>query len=785
MLLEDRVYVCFPEHINQGVYEVRLDMSVFLSQPDALGWQTFSIPSLSADMCTNATGAFDFSLTIPSGEDMDVPSAQFDSGECIVVEKRQKGSFQGNFLTNECLLLRLRLKAAIHPLENWDSAITIYTTITYDPALGTRLKHSVSLTANHLDDIFAERVTMSILVKHGPREGGIYRLQSGQCLVQLFEDKSAATAGSRGPVEIVIERDFWDVDKRLGLEFTCRYPDMEKISISLPVIKPKSGKVLSEKIWALKPSPPLRFEAVSRPLLSTWEVRKQTIAQRELLCFTRMKMPALYPYGLADEANFQLRRLNPTLFNGSPVWNTPAEGPCNIIPSLEMIVDILPGKRIECRMSFDLEIGDHDRIIQVDAIGWQPKYALANGHLCTKTYAPWWDDSSRMSMFRSPWMQSGQKLRMELSFVVHRHVGDCTADRGDWIKLSYALPRVTDKFILGGSVTCNYNDAVVAVHGAAAYEELRFARGKNCERLPSLERDYMTRLVYWMMTPAGRTQPRLSEPPSVAHRTRFSGGLPLQPRLIHFEDEDLDTSNDGDDEGNGSDLPAPGTLAASQSIASPVKALGDFVESKAQKVEIIARHALKTAASDTGSEITARSDKCDSLHSANDDVPLVDGTKRAVQEPKRDDKNGTRSGRAGDTRGLSDEHGSQDKNRGVSSNEALERRSPMQYLIRFLILGCIACLVVPWAYFGGQPAQAVQSVVSNVFAGSGQMFLGDLDTPPAQPIAPTAGVLEVSALREMEEDMGQFVDIEVPESDRSGHSWRDRLDLALGWRPVS
>ncbi|KAI4130012.1 MAG: hypothetical protein LQ338_001946 [Usnochroma carphineum] len=785
--LGDRLHVCFPEHISIGVYEVQLDVGMSLSQPDASGWQSLIIPSLSTESDADRIGILDFSLVAPPGDDANVPSAQFDTTNCILVEDEQEGSLKGSFPANDCFSLPVRLKAAIHRLARWNSAIAIYSTVFYATALGIEVKHSASLTVDCLDeDIFAKRVALSILVKNGPRKGGIYRLQPRQCVVQLLQKRYAA-AESHGPVEILIERDFPDVNKRLGLEFTCHYPDMEEATISLPVIKPKFGRVLSEKIWLLKPSPPLKLHAVSRPFLSTWQVNKRTVAQKELLCFNRMDMPTLYPDALADDAGVQIRRFHPTLFNGfhDPVCNTSAEGPCNVIPSLDMIVDIIPGRRIECRLFFDLEVGDHERLLQIDAIGWQPKYALINGHLSTKHYAPWWDEEFRMEMFKSSWMQPGEKLRVEMSFVVNGQIGEFTVDQGNWVEIAYPLPRVTDKIVLGGALTCGYNGAVIAVcHdnlGTSEQEAVRFRSeyGKDHGRLPSLNKDYTIRVEFSMFNPARGVGPQGSRPPPTAETTRFSGGIPLQPRRIRFEDENSNPSNDDDDQ-----------------------------------------DAFKNAALSTGPEKTARDIHRYSPDGLSESVPLVDRNRLAAEEVEISDREVNSSARGEDTPSSSDEHGSQPENLGASSDEDeeddndrhgdggdaagalldylfdvaldivryLERRSPMQYLIRFLILECIVCLGMPWAYFGGQPARTAQSMVSSVFTSPGQMFLGDLD-PSAQPTSGT-GLDDVLESEEARDDihlvMGgyeQYPGQDITRGTR-GQSWRDRIDLALGWRPV-
>ncbi|KAI4178621.1 MAG: hypothetical protein LQ348_005571 [Seirophora lacunosa] len=329
-LFKGSLHVCFPQHIAPGIYEVQLDLEISLSQPDALGWRDFSLPCLLSEPCADVDGMLEFSLAAQPGVTADttpqriqpmtfrdqsgsdhwphkpsLPTAQFDCTGCVLVEDEQDGWLKGTFLTDQGLTLRMRSRAMVHRLERWDCAVTIYSTTSYDPRQGMEIRHSVSLTIAPQEDIFAERVLFALLIRNGPQVSKKYRLEPGQCWMRIPNDAYNGKR-DRGTFEIHIERDVGDMDKRLGLEFTCHYA-LEEALVHLPAISPYVGKVLAEKIWLLEPMSPLKLHAVRKHFLSTWQVSRRTLAERKLLCFDRIEVSKFYPVGFTDDAVVQIR----------------------------------------------------------------------------------------------------------------------------------------------------------------------------------------------------------------------------------------------------------------------------------------------------------------------------------------------------------------------------------------------------------------------------------------------------------------------------------------------
>ena len=873
VILDERIFVCFPKAMATGIYEAQLEMELFLTKPDALGWQSFSLPSLLAEGWGDVEGLIEFSILshFASGA-----PAQFDLANCITIQDMQERSLKGSFSIREPLLLRTRLQVEVHHLENWSGAVEIHSSMRDGQDFAMNFKHTARIFIEHLqENVFAKRFIFAMFIKNGPPNAELYRLESGQCLLQLPEYVSSE---SNEMVEIQIQRSFCDFDKPLELEFTCRYPAFKEASIPLPVVSSKLGKVFPGKIWVLKPSPPLQLHAVSRQFLSVWDISKQTTSDQELVCFNQVKLPILYPKGLADDAVVRVRRLTRVVFNGVPgsmediMYN---KGPCNVISWLRMVVDVLPGKGLECRMSFTLEVGSLQRLLQIDAPGWKLNYATLNDHLCTTQNAQWWRKDLQMSLFKDSSMVLGDTIHVKLFFMANINFDDFEfmERRGDWVEACYSLPRLTDKTILAGILKCSYNEAVIGIaHNAPVgcdYERNHFskANGEDRKPLPLMRRGYQLHLNWWMLNSHSMDQSKPTESHNKAERVQFCGGLPLSSRIVRFEDESSDTSNDGDDEHDESDAPSisldnkPHQVARRTNpenvrlagadkpqsygkYAMDSSSPGHLSPGTPSRVIIDRKHYSRP---DWGSAPTSTLDSVDAagLGVAGEKINMKAGDTAGrnsqkvsengllvitdldrpgtvggdipsvIVEDAHNDNNGRGSAAGQDTSDSSDDRDSDAAGQDISESEDgdadagaamlewveelldflmdfgerilfyLGRRSPSRYLLRFLILACIAYLGMPWVYFDEEPAQMRREAYLDLFTKPASILLGDLDvrgqptsvaTPQGTPlVSGTAEDISTSLEQGSEPDI-----VEVPH----GQSLRDRIDLALGWRPI-
>lgn len=790
VVVSNELYVYFPSGMGPDTYSIEADLDVFLSKPDYLGWQKFNIPGLPIEPDADGRGIFQFQLMSLLDHCASIPPVQFDSRKFSIIQDMQEGHIEGDFSISESFSLRLRLQSDVRHIREWNSNVAIYSSLSHNNGQGTCMKNYANLTIETAgEDTFARRATFSVLVRNGPPSGGIYRLKSGQCSIKLSPYEYTVTDLDR-TVEIWIERDHQDMEKPLRLEFTCLYPRIQEISILMPVLFPKSGKVLSEKIWIFKPLPPLVVHPIIRNFLSTWTFSEHFVGSREVLCFLRMEMPPRYPNALSDDVVIRLRSHSVVSFVGLEVSDEfeQVEKCSNVVPSLNYIVDIVPQNQLECRMTFDLEVGTQQQLLRIDALEWVPKSSLINRRTCSQEHPCWWEDDAQLCLFKAPWMMSGDMLHMELAFIKMGRMDDSATKSDQFMKVNGTLPRILDKVVFGGDLVCNIDDAVITLvfnEDNVDDEDIPFSTrcGENSKRLPLLQRGHKLELMFKLPNPNWRNPSKKSESSTRADKIRFSAGIPLQPRTLRFDDEVLDTSStDDSDASSDRDEQLDINYEAPISEGYPIS-----TEAKAEPAVRDEETGIDLMVEAPNDEDTNTSD-----NSINADPAAVDEEVRQrwkhqllgsdASYSSSDESEDAPSEEDDDVDDVDDE----DEDQGPGwfwdgtrhafntfvyladmANAAyryLKRRSPMRFVMRYLVLMLI-CISLKQYSSVESMLPAVPSPVTSIHAEySGTIVATSLSRAD----------LEAEMPDEADEE-------EVPDKVQSV---RDRVDMWLGWRPI-
>ncbi|KAL8710729.1 MAG: hypothetical protein Q9220_004747 [cf. Caloplaca sp. 1 TL-2023] len=550
VILDGALFAHFPDQVDPGIYVFIINVTVSLAEPDALGWREFLIPELLTEASSDVAGTLNFVL-VPSPESSTaaVP-VQFDFRGCTVVGEVQNGELKAIFPIRQRLSLGVRTQVELHHIQRWNCKAITCSTLDCHHGPGIRFKHDTSLSViNAGNEFFAQRVSFKVIIRNGPQQGGTFRLGPGECLIELPDSQHRAM-DPKHSVELVVERDSQDLDKRIRFVFTSHCSEATKVSVPMPVVSTPLGELLSQKIWLLKPSPPLVLHAVLKDFLSIWKHTKRRIGKLEVLCFDRMNTSSLFPDAM-DDAIVQVHHLkHPVSFLGLEESHnyTMIEKITDVIASMVINLDIVPGDRLECRLAFDLHVGLNQSLMKMDAAGWHFKHAMINGRLCTKEAAQWWEEDSVTQLLKDDKMVPGEILHLDLSFQMMEQMRD---SEGNPIRIIYCLPAFLDKVILGGSLTVTFNASVSLSNvdrNISHYEDLRFRnhQGENCKRLPILGQGYSIEVDFESADCLALKPMTGKRPSTKAQKIRFSGGLPLQPRKLRFDDEES-ISSDGYD----------------------------------------------------------------------------------------------------------------------------------------------------------------------------------------------------------------------------------------------
>ncbi|KAL8689450.1 MAG: hypothetical protein Q9218_004883 [Villophora microphyllina] len=709
--------------------------------------------------------------------------------------RQDKKITQGSRKVSNCLTIDglASFPGKVHELERWSTTIMLYSNVTYRKDLGLRVDHEASLTISQAREArFDKPVSLSIVIRNGPQIGGTYKLKPGENTVQLRASKHAGTASGH-TVEILVEREPQDAATRMTLQFTCLYPTTTSdMSLKLPVIYPRLGKVLWENIWLEKARPPLSICPVPcGDFLTTWQFKERCLGKKQVLCFERPELPSLVPEALRDDPIVRLchLRLAP-LAENLEISEAEVEKPSSIIKSLCMMVKVLPEGRLECRMSFDLRVGSNQQLLAIEAQGWQIKYASINGRPCTSKEVPrWWEENNSLSLYGSCQTAEGALLEVDVIFIT---------TEGPLMESN--LPRIMDKTIFGGVLTSSFNNASVHVKqaGRTEYEKLPSTGGFGGGStwlptwLPGMTPGYKLHLCFTVLKSSQPPVIRSGHALSKTEKIRFSGGIPLQPRSVRFADEHSTTSSDID----GKSAFACGTYQ-SEKVSYATESGSNLADDEWVDEEVSDDEGVDTEVSDLeGSGMFNTVDQDYSVAGADSLTKLRKGSipnKTGMADLGRQAAiaSNCRKGYSKlDSRKTNDvphPGGLIDYLIDVVLYVVrhLERMSPMQCLIRFLILEC-ACFAMYQTSLDGQPANGFSLNPSNTFTTTANVLSADFDAS-IQPL-PDVRLDGISTTHDGGHDMDHVSMETHTDGAINGHrmlNLRDRIDLALGWRPLN
>ena len=458
-----KLYLVFGHDVTAGIYEVELEANLTLQKPDRSGWQSFEVAGLPSNEGKDTTGGFEF-VVKPEVDNLDLLEFQYDTSRLLDARTLGSRELVARFRLSEPLLLRLRAKERIHDIDDWNTAVTLYTVPKWSTNEGTHVKHHASLTFELPDrDIFAEKVKFSIVVKYGPSKDHNCSLEADESSVSLAEDDKLES--SPGPhsseAEITIIRSMQNLDNSIHLYFVRSYPDTEYVSISLPTFRPKLGKVLSESIMLLKASPPLFLEHLGRGQFSKWKLSEHYKSEETWMCLDRVEVSPLFPEGLKDDAMVRIRKLWPVHYEALDASDEPLspEHPSNVVKELDVRIERVFGEGLECRMSVEIQVGSSCRLLTVDDHDWTPMFFVIDGQLATQKAGEWREnEEGYKTLFKSSAMTLGQTLRLEMHWKELVISDEFRGEGMEQNKMEYKIPRILGKIILGGTLLCRIDE---------------------------------------------------------------------------------------------------------------------------------------------------------------------------------------------------------------------------------------------------------------------------------------------------------------------------------------
>ena len=330
-------------------------------------------------------------------------------------------------------------------IATFDCTVKLSTVATVTSNGNLHVNHLVLLSViAPMEESGSLKVGLSFLVTNALHENCIHSLGASQSSILFKQDVSQPGLFPHEGAELIVVRHRCDVEKPISLYFAFIYPSpCPSVMTSLPTFRPKEGRSLSELVLIAEPLPSLSIKTFINDPLSSWKLCDHPLS--EVTCYERIDLPRLYPAGFKDDIQMRLVKLAPVRFQ-----TLGDSSLSSVVQKLEITVYDRPGEQMECGMSFVLEIGATTALVSLDPHGWEPRYFIVDGRVATqKGEECWIDKEGHITIFRNAHMASGP-IMVETYWQGPPKQGKLD----DHSPVYLLLPRVMDRKVLGGKLTC-------------------------------------------------------------------------------------------------------------------------------------------------------------------------------------------------------------------------------------------------------------------------------------------------------------------------------------------
>lgn len=371
-----------------------------------------------------------------------------------------------------------RLEGAFYRISSWDATIQLYTNATRSQKGEIKIHHHVHLSVTiPKQEIDIARICLNLIVTHGLRGNHTRHLEAGHSSLYLDDESSAIPTSEPAKAEIEIVRNVCDMERPLDLYFALSYPasSHDDSMQVLPSFRPSNGKVLSESIFLREPDAPLILKSKARSLYSTWKATPHPLSK--VTQFDRIDTPPLYPLGLRDDLRIEVVENAAVRFQSLTALTA-----TDVVWNFDIKIQQLLGMALECRMSLYLEVQRaNNRLVTINPHGWIPTFFLVDGGLATEQTAEWRQLDGQLTLFKHAHMLPGP-IKLELNWQEPQDINRSN-DNNPYELL---LPRVLDREVLGGRLTCkNTGAAFLKNPGVKDHFEL-----ESDTYLPTMHKEY-------------------------------------------------------------------------------------------------------------------------------------------------------------------------------------------------------------------------------------------------------------------------------------------------------
>ena len=363
-----------------------------------------------------------------------------------------------------------------------------------------------------MDAVYADKIGLSFIIFNALRTDHKCSLELGQSSVLFKEDVSEPGFFPREGAELVVVRDSCDLVKPLNLYFSFTYMSpWHSVILSLPAVRPKKGRSLSEVVFIAEPQPPLCIKTYVGDPLSRWRLYQNPVNQ--VTCYERIDLPEPNPARFQDNIQMSFSELGPVRFRalGESTFS-------RVVWKLDIAVHNLLREQIECRMSFFVEVGAATALVTLVPHGWVPRYFIIDSCVATEKAGDCWKDKEGyITIFKQAHMGPGPIMVETYWQGSPKYASN---DVGSTHSLH--LPRIANHKVLGGRLTCQAADSKHRWERAL----LMLANMSSHYFEPSWRKAPATRPRRWDFYPTPYHGSGLQDPSQTHHRGAVPGFSP-------------------------------------------------------------------------------------------------------------------------------------------------------------------------------------------------------------------------------------------------------------------
>ena len=419
---DGKLYLVCEEDTTTGTYEVDLKAKIRLPTFDAQHHQLFCIPGLiRAEVAQDrmSTGGFAFFFE-PTVHTSDGIAMRFESKTLVDYHLKESSHIIGRFRLDQTPLISIRTKKPVHCIS--DFAVSVEACAAFLPSIdaGVRRLHYNARLICEVDekDVWADRVELFIVVRHGPLENAHYHVDNGTCTA-LHDTLLLSSGAKESEALISVLRNTEDMHNDLDISFSIPINVSSPAECFLPTLRPLFGKVLSESIILSLPRLPLKLEHIKKDLHTKWKLLQFSKAGHKMMRFDRLPIPDTLPQIIEEDPQFKVSELVRVLFRSlrASGENQMDENSVAVARNLRVALFQQPGGVLRCQMDVEVQIGKSSEVLKIDPQGWLPSFSYVDGRLATQAHGEWREtDDTFLTLFNMRDVKVGKVVHITFFF---------------------------------------------------------------------------------------------------------------------------------------------------------------------------------------------------------------------------------------------------------------------------------------------------------------------------------------------------------------------------------